>query len=151
MKNFIKERIWLPLWESKVLISMLGFLIILIPPVKLYLIGIKISSYNLVIVLLISLFAISVLLYRNKHLQIEIEDLKLADQDVAVANGLQIYRDFAYFDPEIGPAELYCKYCVEEHRKIRRLTDNNPNYYCTSCKQKTVDRHEYSKILGRVR
>ena len=81
----------------------------------------------------------------------EIDQLKLADLDVAAANGLQIYRGFAYYDPEMGPTELYCKYCVEEHKKIRRLTDNNPDYYCSTCKQKSVDKQEYSKILGRVR
>lgn len=106
----------------------------------------KVSYLFLSLVILLFLIVIGVFLLKNRKLQKELNQIKLENEDAAAANGLVIYKDFAYYNPAVGPSELYCKPCREDSKKVRRLSGDGPFYDCSRCGKRAID-HEMQKRM----
>lgn len=83
-------------------------------------------------------------LFKIRKLQKELNRIVLKNEDVAAANGLELYKNFAYYNPVVGPSELYCKPCLEDTKILRILVDHAPFYDCSRCGKRAID-HEMQK------
>ncbi|MFX4263150.1 hypothetical protein ACOBQJ_13260 [Pelotomaculum propionicicum] len=147
VKKFLKERVLIPIWDNIILISFVGVASLYISQVKLFLLN---HYVNLLVFVLVSLFfmvIIILLINKTRKLLKELKEIKHHYEDFAKLKGLKIYKDFAYFDPNVGPSELYCKYCIEENNKKIRLTADEPFYDCSSCGKRAIDHKLQNRLL----
>ena len=114
--------------------------------VKEFLFNNKISYFTLGLILLFCIIIVGIYLFRNRKLKKELNQIKLEHEDVAAANGLVLYKDFAYYNPEVSSLKLYCKPCIENSNKMIRLSNDRPFYDCSSCGKRAID-HEMHRRM----
>jgi hypothetical protein len=152
IKRLLKDYLLIPGWYYIVGLVM-GAALICLTPLKEYLkslISNYCLSFFLSLTVLVCIIIIIICLLKIRKLQKELNQIKFENEDLAGANGLALYKNFAYYNPRVEPSKLYCKPCLEDRTILRVLVDDAPFYDCSSCGKRAIDREMQKRLQDKL-